>query len=169
MRIWNGTEQLLYDASRERELMDILGIQSMDEVTIIPWRPPDTPPQDARYVLLKFYDPVMDEIAFDFFPMKTAFIPIKLGMAHGSTFPKIGFWAGPTQSAPPGNKTGPVRADRPSHFLPGILRNLSNYGILCLLPFPILATERGWDYGYYRGVFCVGRSECSQVLHKQVA
>lgn len=32
MRIWDGTEQLLYDASRERELMDILGIQSMDEV-----------------------------------------------------------------------------------------------------------------------------------------
>lgn len=32
MRIWNGTEQLLYDAGRERELMDILGIQSMDEV-----------------------------------------------------------------------------------------------------------------------------------------
>lgn len=67
MRIWNGTEQLLYDASRERELMDILGIQSMDEVTIIPWRSPDTPPQNARYVLLKFYDPVMDEVAFDFF------------------------------------------------------------------------------------------------------
>lgn len=36
MRIWAGTEQLLYDANRERELMDILGIQSMDEVTIIP-------------------------------------------------------------------------------------------------------------------------------------
>ena len=75
MRIWDGTEQLLYDASRERELMDILGIrsmdilgiQSMDEVTIIPWRSPDTPPQNARYVLLKFYDPVMDEVAFDFF------------------------------------------------------------------------------------------------------
>lgn len=67
MRIWNSTEQLLYDTSRERELMDILGIQSMDEVTIIPWRSPDTPPQDARYVLLKFYDPVMDEVAFDFF------------------------------------------------------------------------------------------------------
>lgn len=31
MRIWNGTEQPLYDVSRERELMDILGIQSMDE------------------------------------------------------------------------------------------------------------------------------------------
>ena len=67
MRIWDGTEQLLYDASREQELMDILGIQSMDEVTIIPWRSPDTPPQDARYVLLKFYDPVMDEVAFDMF------------------------------------------------------------------------------------------------------
>ncbi len=67
MRILNGTEQLLYDASREQELMDILGIQSMDEVTIIPWRSPDTPPQDARYVLLKFYDPVMDEAAFDMF------------------------------------------------------------------------------------------------------
>lgn len=67
MRIWDGTEQLLYDANRERELMDILGIQSMDEVTIIPWRSPDTPPQNARYVLLKFYDPVMDEIAFDIF------------------------------------------------------------------------------------------------------
>ena len=40
MRIWNGTEQLLYDANRERELMDILGIQSMGEVTIIPWRSP---------------------------------------------------------------------------------------------------------------------------------
>ena len=67
MRIWDGTEQLLYDASRERELMDILGIQSMDEVTIIPWRSPGTPPQDGRYVLLKFYDPVMDEVAFDMF------------------------------------------------------------------------------------------------------
>lgn len=67
MRIWDGTEQLLYDASREQELMDILGIQSMDEVTIIPWRSPDTPPQNSRYVLLKFYDPVMDEIAFDIF------------------------------------------------------------------------------------------------------
>ena len=67
MRIWDGTEQLLYDANRERELMDILGIQSMDEVTIIPWRSPDTPPEDARYVLVKFYDPFMDEIAFDFF------------------------------------------------------------------------------------------------------
>jgi len=52
---------------RERELMDILGIESMDEVTIIPWRSPDTPPQNARYVLLKFYDPVMDEVAFGFF------------------------------------------------------------------------------------------------------
>ena len=67
MRIWNGTEQLLYDASREQELMDILGIESMDEVTIIPWRSPDTPPENARYVLLKFYDPVMNEVAFDFF------------------------------------------------------------------------------------------------------
>lgn len=67
MQIWDGTEQLLYDASREQELKDILGIQSMDEVTIIPWRSPDTPPQNARYVLLKFYDPVMDEIAFDMF------------------------------------------------------------------------------------------------------
>ena len=67
MRIWDGTEQLLYDAIREQELMDILGLQSMDEVTIIPWRSPDTPPQNARYVLLKFYDPVMDEISFDFF------------------------------------------------------------------------------------------------------
>lgn len=74
MRIWDGTEQLLYDAIRERELMDILGIQSMDEVTIIPWRSPDTPPQNARYVLLKFYDPVMDEISFDFFSKKNLFV-----------------------------------------------------------------------------------------------
>lgn len=79
MRIWNGTEQLLYDASRERELMDILGIQSMDEVTIIPWRSPDTPPEDARYVLLKFYDPVMDEVAFDLFSYENGVYSHQLG------------------------------------------------------------------------------------------
>ena len=67
MRILNDTNQLLYDTSREQELMDILGIQSMDEVTIIPWRSPDTPPQNARYVFLKFYDPAMDEVTFDLF------------------------------------------------------------------------------------------------------
>ena len=104
MRIWNGTEQLLYDASRERELMDILGIQSMDEVTIIPWRSPDTPPQDARYVLLKFYDPVMDEVALDFFLMKTVSIPTNWGMGHGSSLPKIRSWGGHIPSALPDKK-----------------------------------------------------------------
>ena len=39
MTILDMTSQLLYDKKREAELMDILGIQSMDEVTIIPWRP----------------------------------------------------------------------------------------------------------------------------------
>lgn len=101
MRIWNGTEQLLYDASRERELMDILGIQSMDEVTIIPWRPPDTPPQDARYVLLKFYDPAMDEIAFDFFSYENGVYSHQIGDGTWLDFPKdrILGWAYPI-SAP---------------------------------------------------------------------
>lgn len=101
MRIWNGTEQLLYDASRERELMDILGIQSMDEVTIIPWRSPGTPPQDARYVLLKFYDPVMDEIAFDFFSYENGVYSHQIGDGTWLDFPKdrILGWAYPI-SAP---------------------------------------------------------------------
>lgn len=97
MRIWNGTEQLLYDASRERELMDILGIQSMDEVTIIPWRSPDTPPRDARYVLLKFYDPVMDETAFDFFSYENGVYSHLSGDGTWLEFPKsrILGWAYP--------------------------------------------------------------------------
>ena len=87
MRIWDGTEQLLYDASREQELMDILGIESMDEVTIIPWRSPDTPPENARYVLLKFYDPVMNELRLTFLPMKTAFTLTTPWTANGSLIP----------------------------------------------------------------------------------
>ena len=79
MRILDNTAQLLYDANREHELIDILGIQSMDEVTIIPWHSPDTPPQDARYVLLKFYDPVMDEVAFDFFSYENGIYSHPLG------------------------------------------------------------------------------------------
>ena len=50
MQILDSTGQLLYDKSREAELMDILGIQSMDEVGIIPWRPPTTSPAEASYV-----------------------------------------------------------------------------------------------------------------------
>ena len=100
MRIWNGTEQLLYDASRERELMDILGVQSMDEVTIIPWRPPGTLPQDARYVLLKFYDPVMDEIAFDFFSYENGVYSHQTGDGTWLDFPKerILGWAYPIRA-----------------------------------------------------------------------
>ena len=52
MTILDSTNELLYDKSREAELMDILGIQSMDEVTIIPWRQPTTPPRDCSYVIL---------------------------------------------------------------------------------------------------------------------
>ena len=51
MRIFDATNQILYDHSREAELMDILGIQSMDEVTIIPWRPPTTPPHGGHLCL----------------------------------------------------------------------------------------------------------------------
>lgn len=67
MTIFDATNQLLYDHSREAELMEILGIQSMDEVTIIPWRPPTAPPMDASYVFVKYYDLEFDLIAFDFF------------------------------------------------------------------------------------------------------
>ncbi len=42
MTILNITNQFLYDKKREAELMEILDIQSMDEVTIVPWRPPNT-------------------------------------------------------------------------------------------------------------------------------
>ena len=67
MEILNSTGQLLYDKSRETELMDILGIESMDEVAIIPWRPPTTRPKEASYVFLKYYDIEFNTVSFDFF------------------------------------------------------------------------------------------------------
>ena len=67
MTILDMTSQLLYDKKREAELMDILGIQSMDEVTIIPWRPPATPPEEASYVFVQSREPHFDDISFDFF------------------------------------------------------------------------------------------------------
>ena len=67
MTILDSTNELLYDKSREAELMDILGIQSMDEVTIIPWRQPTTPPRDCSYVILKYCDRGFREISFDYF------------------------------------------------------------------------------------------------------
>lgn len=67
MTILDMTSQLIYDKSREAELMDILGIQSMDEVTIIPWRPPTTPPAEASYVFVKYREPHFEDISFDFF------------------------------------------------------------------------------------------------------
>lgn len=66
MTIIDTTNQLLYDKKREAELMDILGIQSMDEVSIIPWRPPTTHPREASYVFVKYYEP-FDDISFDLF------------------------------------------------------------------------------------------------------
>ena len=54
-----------YDKSREAELLDILGIQSMDEVTIIRWQSPGVPPEADRYVLVKYYAPDIDEVTFE--------------------------------------------------------------------------------------------------------
>ena len=67
MTILDSTNELMYDKSREAELMDILGIRSMDEVTIIPWRLPATPPRDGSYVFVKYYDPCFHEISCEFF------------------------------------------------------------------------------------------------------
>ena len=67
MTILDHSNELLYDKSRESELMDILGIRSMDEVTIIPWREPATPPRNGSYVLLKYYNSHFCEISFDYF------------------------------------------------------------------------------------------------------
>ena len=55
----------MYDKSREAQLMDILGIQSMDEVTIIRWQPPGMRPEAERYVLVKYYAPDIDEVTFE--------------------------------------------------------------------------------------------------------
>ena len=53
MKILDHSNELLYDKSREAELMDILGIQSMDEVSILPWRSPETPPVEGTCVFVK--------------------------------------------------------------------------------------------------------------------
>ena len=66
MTMLDSSNELLYDKNREAELMDILGIQSMDEVTIIPWRLPATPPRDGSYVLLKYCDSHFRETTFDY-------------------------------------------------------------------------------------------------------
>lgn len=88
MLILDSTGQLLYDKYREAELMDILGIQSMDEVAIIPWRPPTIPPDEASYVFLKYRDPkVPTVISFDFFLMSTESIPIITASETPSTYP----------------------------------------------------------------------------------
>ena len=67
MTILDSSNELVYDKSREAELMDILGVRSMDEVTIIPWRQPSTPPRDGSYVVLKYYDRKFHEISVDYF------------------------------------------------------------------------------------------------------
>lgn len=67
MTILDMTSQLIYDKKREVELMEILGIQSMDEVTIIPWRPPTTPPEETSYVFVKYHEPQFNDVSFDFF------------------------------------------------------------------------------------------------------
>lgn len=79
MTILDSTNELVYDKSREAELMDILGIQSMDEVTIIPWRKPTTPPRDGSYVFLKYYDPYFHEIVVDFFAYENGVYSYALG------------------------------------------------------------------------------------------
>ena len=96
MRIWNGTEQLLYDANRERELMDILGIQSMGEVTIIP---PTRRPGVPGMCCSNFTIPSWRRRPSTFSPMKTASIPTRMETAPGLTFPRTVSWAGPTPSA----------------------------------------------------------------------
>lgn len=67
MTILDMTSQLIYDKKRESELMEILGVKSMDEVTIIPWRPPTPHPEEASYVFVKYHEPRFDDISFDFF------------------------------------------------------------------------------------------------------
>ena len=79
MTILDSTNELVYDKSREAELMGILGIQSMDEVTIIPWRQPTTPPRDGSYVFVKYRDPYFHEIAIDFFAYENGVYSYALG------------------------------------------------------------------------------------------
>ena len=79
MTILDSSNELLYDKSREAELMDILGIQSMDEVTIIPWRHPATPPRDGSYVFLKYYDPYFHEVSFEYFAYENGVYSYPLG------------------------------------------------------------------------------------------
>ena len=97
MTILDSSNELLYDKSREAELMDILGIQSMDEVTIIPWRPPATPPRNCSYVLLKYYDSHLCEIAFDYFTYENGVYSCPLGDGNWIDLPsaRILGWAYP--------------------------------------------------------------------------
>ncbi len=67
MKILDHSNELLYDKSREAELMDILGIQSMDEVSILPWRSPETPPVEGTCVFVKYSVPVLRQVYMDLF------------------------------------------------------------------------------------------------------
>ena len=87
MTILDSTNELMYDKSRETELMDILGIQSMDEVTIIPWRRPSTPPRDGSYVFLKYYDPYFHEISLEFFAYENGVYSYPLGDGNWLNLP----------------------------------------------------------------------------------
>ena len=79
MTILDSSNELMYDKSREAEVMDILGIRSMDEVTIIPWRQPETPPRDGSYVFLKYYDPYFREVTFEYFAYENGVYSYPLG------------------------------------------------------------------------------------------
>lgn len=67
MTILDSSNELLYDKSRETELMDILGVESMDEVSIIPWRSPETPPREGSYVFVKYSVPLLRQVHVDMF------------------------------------------------------------------------------------------------------
>ena len=97
MTILDSSNELLYDKILEAELMDILGIQSMDEVTIIPWRPPATPPRNCSYVFLKYYDSHFCEVAFDYAAYEDGVYSCPLGDGNWIDLPpaRILGWAYP--------------------------------------------------------------------------
>lgn len=97
MTILDSTNELLYDRSREAELMDILGIQSMDEVSILPWRSPKTPPMDNSYVFVKYAVPVLDRIDMDLFDYEDGAFVYCPERRHGFRLPpgEILGWAYP--------------------------------------------------------------------------
>ena len=97
MTILDSTNELVYDKSREAELMDILGIQRMDEVTIIPWRSPATPPRDGSYVLLKYSDSRFRETTFDYCTYEHGVYSCPLGDGewHNLSTERVLGWAYP--------------------------------------------------------------------------